>query len=324
MTPMFQTVFHNLFRGLTCVALALACRGDILAGADSGSGDGSAPEVAAEPTAVKVIVKREGDESRFFVENEEFGEVTMTFDMALVNLGGNIQFPYTGTFPARQTSEAFVLKPINSCTNWSYSYTNYYKLGSNCARPDDSCVYQLPYAPGHKFKVTQGYNGKYSHTGSNQYAIDWQMPVGTLVYAARDGIVVRTKDDSNKGGGSMAYDRCNNYVLIRHADGTLGHYCHLQKGGVLVKVGQTVTAGEPIAHSGNTGFSTGPHLHFCVFMTRNGRERVSLPVKFHTAADEAITLVGGRTYRAAETPAPIVQTSVPVAHVGGASVQGVN
>jgi murein DD-endopeptidase MepM/ murein hydrolase activator NlpD len=122
----------------------------------------------------------------------------------------------------------------------------------------------------------------------------------------------------------MAYDRCNNYVLIRHADGTLGHYCHLQKGGVLVKVGQTVTAGEPIAHSGNTGFSTGPHLHFCVFMTRNGRERVSLPVKFHTAADEAITLVGGRTYRAAETPAPIVQTSVPVAHVGGASVQGVN
>jgi murein DD-endopeptidase MepM/ murein hydrolase activator NlpD len=98
----------------------------------------------------------------------------------------------------------------------------------------------------------------------------------------------------------MDYDRYNNYVLIRHEDGTLGHYCHLQKGGCLVKVGQTVAAGEAIAHSGNTGFSSGPHLHFCVFKTKNGRERASVPVKFETATDKAITLVSGRAYRAAE------------------------
>jgi murein DD-endopeptidase MepM/ murein hydrolase activator NlpD len=181
-------------------------------------------------------------------------------------------------------------------------------------------MYELPYAPGSKFKVTQGYNGKYSHTGSNQYATDWQMPVGTLVYAARGGVVVRVKDDSNKGGGSMAFDHYNNYVLIRHSDGTLGHYCHLQRGGVLVKVGQTVATGEPIAHSGNTGFSSGPHLHFCVFMTKNGRERVSIPVKFQTATDEGITLVSGRTYRAVETRTATVQTMVPVAHAGGANL----
>jgi len=321
---MFQTVFNKLIRGLATLILMLGCRDSILATDQSESGDGSASTATAEPSAVKVLVKREGDESHFCVENKEFGEITMTFDMALVNLGGNVQFPYTATFPARETTEAFVLKPLNSCTNWSYGYTNYYKLGSNCARHDDAYEYQLPYAPGSKFKVTQGYNGKYSHTGSNQYAIDWQMPAGTLVYAARDGIVVRTKDDSNKGGGSMAYDRFNNYVLIRHTDGTLGHYCHLQKGGVLVKVGQTVTAGQPIAHSGNTGFSTGPHLHFCVFMTKNGRERVSIPVKFHTSNDDAITLVSGRTYRAAEMHAANVQTTAPVTHAGGSNVPDVN
>src|SRR5260370_42094278 len=130
------------------------------------------------------------------------------------------------------------------------------------------------------------------------------MPEGTLVHAARGGLVVREKDDSNKGGPSMDFDPFNNYVLIRHEDGTLGHYCHLQKGGCLVKVGQTVNPGDVIAHSGNTGFSSGPHLHFCVFKTRDGRARVSIPVKFRTNQEKAILLTSGPSYRAAELQSP--------------------
>ena len=225
--------------------------------------------------------------------------MTMTFEMSMVNLKGNVHFPYTSVFPPGPRTEAFTLTPIKSAAAWDYTYTNYFKLGSNCARHDDSAVYELPYGAGDRFKVTQGYNGKYSHKGSNQYAIDWQMPEGTLVHAARAGIVVRIKDDSDTGGGSMEFDRYNNYMLIRHDDGTLGHYCHLQKNGCLIRPGQRVAAGEVIAHSGNTGFSSGPHLHFCVFKTRNGRERVSLPVKFKTAEQRAITLVSGRSYEAA-------------------------
>jgi murein DD-endopeptidase MepM/ murein hydrolase activator NlpD len=247
-----------------------------------------------------VNTKRVGHSTRFLVENNEYCEVTMTFDMSLRNLAGEHPFPYTATFPARQLTEAFTLSPVEADGKWEYSYTNYYKLGSNCARHEDGYLYQLPYGPGRKFKVTQGYNGRFSHTGANQYAIDWQMPEGTLVCAARGGIVVRVKDDSDTGGPSMDYDRYNNYILIRHEDGTLGHYCHLQKGGCLVKVGQTVAAGDVIAHSGSTGFSSGPHLHFCVFKTRNGRERISIPVHFRTADRTSLTLVEGRSYRAAE------------------------
>ncbi len=259
---------------------------------------GSYSTAGTEPRAVTVRTERDGDVTHVYVKNDEFADVTMTFEMALVNLKGNVPFPYTGTFPPRQETEAFEMVPIEPGARWEYSYTNYYKLGSNCAQHDDSCIYLLPYSPGEKFKVTQGYNGKFSHKGANQYAIDWQMPEGTCVRAAREGVVVRTKDDSDKGGSSMDYDRFNNYVLIRHPDGTLGHYCHLQKDSCVVKLGQKVAAGDMLARSGNTGFSSGPHLHFCVFKTRNGRERISLPVKFRTAADQAVTLVSGRSYRA--------------------------
>jgi len=254
--------------------------------------------VASEKTAVKVTAEREGAATHFFVQNSELSEVTMTFDFSTVNLKGDVTFPYTATFKPGET-EAFTLAPVDTNTDWQYSYTNYYKLGSSVAQPDDY-VYSLPYAPGTTHRITQGYNGKFSHQGSNKYAIDWQMPQGTPVCAARGGLVVKVKDDSDRGGPSLKYDPFNNYVLIRHDDGTLGHYCHLQKGGVVVHPGDIVQAGQVIAHSGNTGFSSGAHLHFCVFMTQDGMHRVSIPVKFRDERGEAITLVEGGKYRAPE------------------------
>jgi murein DD-endopeptidase MepM/ murein hydrolase activator NlpD len=255
--------------------------------------------IPAEAGLVKIFTSRVGEETHFWIRNEEYSEITLTIEMSGTNLKGNVSFPFTGTFAPHQTAEAFVLSPAAPGEKWTFDYTNYYKLGSQTARHDDSYLYQLPYTPGEKHKVTQGYNGPYSHTGSNQYATDWKMPEGTLVRAARGGVVVRVKDDSDKGGSSRAYDRYNNYVLIRHDDGTLGHYCHLQKGGCMVTPGQKVVCGDPIAHSGNTGFSSGAHLHFCVFKTLNGRERLSIPVKFRTATEEGVTLMEGATYKAA-------------------------
>lgn len=268
------------------------------------------PESAAEPSSasghqvsqtklVKVTTRREGKLIRFFVENNERCEVTMTFDLALVNLTGPFSFPHTAVFPARKVTEAFALSPTDPSHKWEYSFTNCFKLGSYLARHDDSFVYELPYKQGERYKVTQSANGSYSHTGSNKYAVDWKMAEGTIVHAARGGWVVKTKEDSDTGGPSMDYDCYNNYVLVRHDDGTLGHYCHLQKGGCLVEPGQVIVAGQAIARSGNTGFSSGAHLHFCVFQTRSGKERVSVPIQFRTSSEEAVSLYAGRSYRAA-------------------------
>lgn len=264
--------------------------------------------VSTDKTAVKVTTEHaQGGVTHFFVQNAELSEVTMTFDFATVNLKGDVSFPYTATFKPGQT-EAFTLAPLNTNQEWQYAFTNYYKMGSSVAQPDDY-VYSLPYAPGTTRKITQGYDGKYSHTGSNKYAIDWQMPEGTPVYAARGGLVVKIKDDSDRGGGNIKYDPFNNYVLIRHEDGTLGHYCHLQKDGVVVHSGQMVKTGELIAHSGSTGFSSGPHLHFCVFMTKDGMQRVSIPVKFRNDDGEAVTLVEGGKYRAPERAAKAIASN---------------
>jgi hypothetical protein len=249
---------------------------------------------------IRVITRREGDVTHVFVKNPELCEVTMTFCVRTVNLEASVTFPHTATFPPGEETEAFTLAPIKADAIWEFSYTNYYKLGSHCAAHDDNYIYALPYAPGKAYKVTQGYNGSFSHKGSNQYATDWKMPEGTPVCAARGGLVVKVKDDSDRGGSSIKYDKFNNYVLIRHEDGTLGHYCHLKQNGVKVAVGQIVKRGEMIALSGNTGFSSGAHLHFCVFKTKDGRERVSIPVKYRNADGEPVTLVSGRNYRAPE------------------------
>ncbi len=88
--------------------------------------------------------------------------------------------------------------------------------------------------------------------GASTYhkGIDWATPTGTAVMASSGGTVVRAGWGS--GYGYVVY--------IRHPDGRETRYAHLSK--VLVKTGETVKQGQKIALSGNTGRSTGPHLHF--------------------------------------------------------------
>lgn len=85
--------------------------------------------------------------------------------------------------------------------------------------------------------------------------VDVAVPVGTPIYAITNGTIETVVN--NKGNSTTGY---GNYVLVKHDDGTQALYAHLSN--VLVKVGDLVQGGQLIGSTGNTGKSTGPHLHF--------------------------------------------------------------
>ena len=253
------------------------------------------------PGKVKVITERDGENTRFLLRNYETTDMTATLEVAAVNMKSSVALPRTITVPAGKTIEALVLTPTNG--DWSFNYTNHYTVGRHDAIHDDSYLYYLPYAAGTTYKVTQGYHGSFSHKGPDEYSTDWKMPEGTPVHAAREGVVVLVKDDSEKGGSHRKFEDCANMVTIQHSDGTMAHYCHLAPHSAKVKVGEKVRAGDRLAASGNTGFTSGPHLHFGVFKARNGFGRQSIPVKFRTATESGLTLVAGKSYRAGDPAA---------------------
>ena len=99
----------------------------------------------------------------------------------------------------------------------------------------------------------------WSHNHSGQ---DFVVPSGTPVRAAHTGVVV--KAGPNGGGDGPAY---GNAIVIKHDDNTYSQYAHLSR--IDVRIGQSVTTGQHIALSGDTGNTTGPHLHFEIRTTPN-------------------------------------------------------
>jgi len=134
---------------------------------------------------------------------------------------------------------------------------------------DSSYVYWLPYEQGKKYLFVQGANSKYSH--KEELSFDFKMAKGSKICAAREGRVIATKSDSDKGGLKDEYLSDGNHIVIQHADGSVAQYWHLEYKGVLVNIGDSVKKGQPIGSSGNTGYTAFPHLHFQV-IGPNGKE----------------------------------------------------
>jgi murein DD-endopeptidase MepM/ murein hydrolase activator NlpD len=155
-------------------------------------------------------------------------------------------------------------------------------IGAVDAAHDDSYEYRLPYGEQMSYPVIQSYGAHLTHRGVEQYTVDFGMPVGTPVHAAREGVVALVEDSHDVGCAREECGRLANFVVVLHSDGTTGEYFHLQQGSVQVRVGEHVPRGALLAFSGNTGYTTVPHLHFGVYRTEHGGRTQSLQVSFVT------------------------------------------
>ncbi|HPC96708.1 MAG TPA: M23 family metallopeptidase [Sedimentisphaerales bacterium] len=268
--------------------LSAACAGLVLAAERPGRRD----------EAVSVRRVASGDGVNLIVENHAPCDVTVTMTVDGSNVRVNWIRPETEAYPAGSETEAVRIVPENPSRPCSWRFHFKWVKGNLHARHKENTLYLLPFEAGRSFRISQGYNGTLTHFDQDQYAVDFAMREGTAVCAARSGIVVDLEESYKIGGPSKKYKSYVNFVSIAHDDGTIAEYHHIRQNGVLVEIGQEVEAGQRIALSGNTGYSTIPHLHFGVYSPVDGKRLRSHPVAFATRQGIVTDPVEGRTYTA--------------------------
>lgn len=230
--------------------------------------------------SVTITTKRVKNTIEVYLHNKNIYDLTIKVRHNVKNIIMSIKPHKEFVLEAKSTYHytTLVLGSGKSQYGFSWSYT----MGSKNAQHDKNYVYRLPFKKGTSHVVSQGYNGHDTHKGSSVYSIDFPMPKGTKIYAARGGIVVKTKLNSDVGGYDKKYASSGNYVRVMHKDGTFATYYHLKYNGMIVKVGEKVSKGEPLGYSGSTGYSSGPHLHFSVFKATSTGKHETIPTKFST------------------------------------------
>jgi len=241
----------------------------------------------------RLITKAQGSEQELIAENDGSAPITVYVTLTGENFASDRAWPATVIVPphtALPLGRVFAADRAAGGYNFLFRYSHHF--GRVDAVHDPLAAYRLPFLEGQSYSVTQAYGGKLtSHNNrENLYAIDFAMPVGTPIVAARGGIVIDATLRHQEGGFDMRFLDKANTVAIVHDDGTVAEYAHLSHGSELVRTGQRVAVGDLIGHSGNTGYTSGPHLHFIVSKpsVADGKvTRQSVPVAFH-AGDPAV------------------------------------
>ena len=214
-----------------------------------------------------------------------------------------IDAPREVVVPAGRTVEVATWAIADRTIAWREQSHYDSQFGDPSARPA-RYVYGLPFARGERRRVGQGFHGAFSHTGDSEYAVDFTMDEGSVVRAARDGVVVAFHDRVTTHGVTPDFrDRSrSNWIYVQHDDGTLGEYWHIAAGGVSVEPGQKVRRGEVLGRSGFTGYAQVPHLHFAVVTAVSGTHHRSFPFVLATRPGDrrGEAPVEGKTYAAFE------------------------
>ncbi|KAF1717248.1 protein of unknown function [Pseudoxanthomonas wuyuanensis] len=194
------------------------------------------------------------------------------------NVVGRPALPARATVPARSSVLVADIVVTDPMRGGDFELLLDALPGDPAAHPQDY-DYRLPFDYG-RVRVDQGPGGSFSHSDAqNLHAIDFAVPEGTSIVAVREGVVMQVESDFDKAGlNREKFGGRANFIRILHADGTMAVYAHLKPEGVQVRVGQYVRKGQYIGLSGNTGFSTAPHLHFAIQVNR-GMRLESIPFR---------------------------------------------
>lgn len=183
------------------------------------------------------------------------------------------------------------LSPAEASKKWRCAWRYKTAFGDSSRAAPEDCRLALPFRPLGRFRVIQGFDGALTHRDRVRHALDFAMPEGTPVLAARDGVVTWVQDDAQDGtrvGG--------NTVSLLHADGTLTQYAHLKRGSVVAVEGQSLSRGAVLALSGATNDTpVEPHLHFEVFL-EPGTTRRTLPFKLSLPGGACRTPAEGESF----------------------------
>ncbi len=232
------------------------------------------PDTTDHPANFRLVERRDAEGViSILAESDMNTEFTVTLQVDLTNMTASQPLPVTMDSAGQKSIVLVQIQRTDPTKAWSYKTNFNARAGARRAAKTNDAVYLLPYGPTETHRLDQGNYGAFSHSAGtgNELAFDFGCPEGTIVCAAREGVVTGLRQDFSAGGTDEKFKALANYVIIKHADGTFAEYYHLQHNGVIVTLGQHVEAGQAIAKSGATGFASAPHIHFSVFKTLTAR-----------------------------------------------------
>ncbi|MFZ6757622.1 M23 family metallopeptidase [Undibacterium sp. Ji50W] len=236
-------------------------------------------------------VKKAGSDTVIATNNSRMPVMVTLQLSSSSNLASSRNWPIQVQLAGGQSMELVEVSAANKQFGYTFYYSSQFVQGDAWARHDAGVSYRIPFLAGQAFQILQSADGPlFTHTTvATRYAVDINMPVGTTVIAARAGIVVEVVRQFADNGKAEAefFDKAN-YVRVLHDDGSWADYVHLMQNSTQVQPGQRVEVGNLLGLSGNSGFSTTPHLHFHVQVNQNGTI-ISLPFRFRNAHDGVFT-----------------------------------
>ncbi len=254
-----------------------------------------------EDPNVSVFYQTVDDSIQLFARNDYYAPVQVVLGLEELR---EVESPAADqslrfVVPAREQTFLMSFEPSAGAEQPTVAYRYLYLIGDPKAVHRPTQAYRAPFAVAQEYPISQAYPSAITHnTPDSHHAVDFAMPIGTGVYAARGGVVIDVASTNFRGGLDPSQNGAQaNLIRILHNDGTYAIYAHLNWNTIRVQPGDTVTRGEYIADSGNTGFSTGPHLHFAVIRNADMRSE-SVPVVFEGANGTAVVPSSGEALTA--------------------------